>query len=997
MSLRLFGPLQYVNDNAVTSLRWQLPTALISFLATQPGWVSRDELAILLRPDDDEESAKAYLRRLIHRTREQPWAAGLEVEPQRVCWRDDSDVRRFRRAMAVSDWQSALTQYQGRFLEGAGLLNVPPIDDWLEATRLELHSQWRQCVLKAVDTAPSQERLPLIQKLLQADTLDEEAVQLYLSHADTPSGQHDAMRTFTTFRQRLETEMQLAPLASTTRLAEQVRVSLAENSLEPTKPNTPTKPSNLPQDLTPFVVRDDDLRRLHTKLDTPGCRLLTLLGPGGNGKTRLLIRLCRERQARYPDGSYFVSLVNAHSEEDLVLALSTALGIGAGGPDPLSKIVTFLSDKSVLLALDNMEQLTAASSPLLRLLEQATELQIVITSREALNLPGEWLYEVRGLSYPQGVVGNPESYAAIQLLRLSAERHGVTPQAGDTAALVRICQLVEGSPLALELAGSWIKLMSFAEIADEIGHNLDFLASTGPVAGRHTSMRAVFQGSWQRLSASQQQRLAALSVFSGGFDRQAAEQVAGADVRMLLELVQKSLLRRRDDGRYDLHPLIQQFAHTMLTDEQRRKLQQSHAQYYLTFLARETALQPGRYAKMTHLTSQFANIRSAWETAVWFSHTELLQAAQPNLTLLLLQNSQFTLGRVLLEAAGQITQDTQVLARFQAAQAVFLHRLGQLDAAEALADQCLLVLSDPVDRISPLVTKISVSRAKGQLGEAKHYAEAVLDQAQQAQDPAYQAMALMNLAVIHRSLGALETSDAYARASLAISHTHGLDKFLAHMQQHLALTSWDRGDVSRVQAPLLESLKTFRDNDDAFMALYSYVFLSHLMQELDEPSAQLQYAQSALQLAGELGLTLERGMGLVRLGWAYLANQQLQDALECFRQSLTLALTNRYRSMIDQSLAGYAKLFEHSQRQTALLLLQFILAQPDLHPLSRPSYQKQLEAMNPSPLELTALTAQVSALERQAIAEELLHGNGLYGRLDPGPSDPSKANQTNPT
>lgn len=983
MSLRLFGPLQYVQDGAVTSLRWQLPTALISYLSTQPGWVSRDELATLLRPDDDEESAKAYLRRLIHRTREQPWAKGLEVEPQRLCWRGDSDVRRFRQAITVSDWQGALAQYQGRLLEGVGLLNVPAIDDWLETTRLELHSQWRQCVLKAVDTALSQERQTLIQQLLQADTLDEEAVQLYLGHADTPSRQHDALRIFNTFRQRLETDMQLAPLASTIRLAEQVRASLAENSLQPIQMTASTKLSNPPQELTPFVIRDDDLRRLHTKLDTPGCRLLTLLGPGGNGKTRLLIRLYRERQARYPDGSYFISLVNAHSEEDLVLALSTALGLSAGGPDPLSQIVTFLSDKSALLALDNMEQLSAAASPLLQLLEQGAGLQIVTTSREALKLPGEWLYEVRGLSYPQGMVSHPESYPALQLLRLSAERHGVTPQAGDTAALVRICQLVEGSPLALELAASWIKLMSFAEIADEIGHNLDFLATTGPAAGRHTSMRAVFQGSWQRLSASQQQRLAALSVFSGSFDRQAAEQVAGADVRMLLELVQKSLLRRRDDGRYDLHPLIQQFAHTMLTDEQRRKLQQSHAQYYLTFLARETALQPGRYARISHLNTQFANIGSAWKTAVYLRQTELLQAAQPNLTLLLLQNSQFTLGRTLLEAAGQTAEDSQVLARFQAAQAVFLHRLGQLDAAEALADQCLLVLRDPIDRISPLVTKISVCRAKGQLGEAKHYAEAVLEQAQNAEDLTYQAMALMNLAVIHRSLGELDSSDTYARASIAISRTHGLDKFLAHMQQHLALTSWDRGDVTSVKVPLLNSLKAFRDHDDSFMALYSYVFLSQLMQELEEPSAQLQYAQSALQLASELGLTLERGMSLVRLGWAFIVNQRLQDATECFRQSLTLALSNRYRAMIDQSLAGYAKLFEVSRRQSALLLLQFILTQPDLHPLSQPNYQRQLEAMNPTPSELAALAAQVSALERQRVAEELLQGNGLFGRIYP--------------
>ena len=197
------------------------------------------------------------------------------------------------------------------------------------------------------------------------------------------------------------------------------------------------------------------------------------------------------------------------------------------------------------------------------LLHRAPGSKLLVTSREALNLREEWLYPILGLAYPHATAaGTPTDYAAVQLFADRARR--VRPGfalADEYVDVVRICRLVEGMPLALELAATWTKTLRCERIAAEIEQNLGFLSTRlRDLPERHQSMRAVFERSWALLSHGEQAVFARLCVFHGGFDDQAAQQAAGASLVLLAGLVDKSLVRWQAGGRYQIHELLRQYA-----------------------------------------------------------------------------------------------------------------------------------------------------------------------------------------------------------------------------------------------------------------------------------------------------------------------------------------------------------------------------------------------------------------------------------------------------
>ena len=217
--------------------------------------------------------------------------------------------------------------------------------------------------------------------------------------------------------------------------------------------------------------------------------------------------------------------------------------------------------------LDNFEHLLEGTEVLTELLAAAPNIKLLVTSREVLNLQEEWLYPVRGLQYPKtGDAEQPGAYSAVQLFIERARRvRGDLTLADEQAAVVRICQLVEGMPLALELASSWMKALQADEIATEIQRSIDFLStSLRNVPQRHQSMQAVFEQTWRRLSEEEQRVFRALAVFSGGFRREAAQAVTSVSMHVLSGLVDKSLLTREPDGRYQIHELLRQYPQTRL-------------------------------------------------------------------------------------------------------------------------------------------------------------------------------------------------------------------------------------------------------------------------------------------------------------------------------------------------------------------------------------------------------------------------------------------------
>ncbi len=384
----------------------------------------------------------------------------------------------------------------------------------------------------------------------------------------------------------------------------------------------------------PFVNRISEIAEITQRLNDTDCRLLTLVGPGGIGKTRLAIRVASGCADQFDDGVYFVPLQSLDSSEYIVSAIADVLGfLFTSGDDPQQQLFQYLREKALLLVLDNFEHLLERAELLTEILEAAPLVKLIVTSREVLNLQEEWLHSVPGLQYPE--TNDTEqlgAYSAVQLfLERARQVRGNLSLEDEQTGVARICQLVEGMPLALELAAVWTNALGTDEIAVEIQRNLEFLStSLRNVPQRHQSMQAIFEQTWQRLSEEERRVFQALSAFSGGFRRDAAEAVAGVSLRVLSDLVDKSLLTREQNGRYQIHELLRQYAAARLlaTPDEATRIHDLHCAYYTHFLhERESDLLSPRQREVAlEIEADIDNIRAAWSWAI--DHSQIDAIAQ---------------------------------------------------------------------------------------------------------------------------------------------------------------------------------------------------------------------------------------------------------------------------------------------------------------------------------------------------------------------------------
>ncbi len=398
---------------------------------------------------------------------------------------------------------------------------------------------------------------------------------------------------------------------------------------------------NLPLQSTPFVGRDSELAEFAQLLVNPACRLLTLTGPGGIGKTRLAleaaqriidpapaerIRRGNAQEGTIPEAWYFVPLQTLDSPDHILMAIAEALHLQFHeGSEPRDQLFDYLHSQSPLLLLDNFEQLLAGVDIVTDLLASAPAVKVLITSRERLNLREEWVYEVGGLLFPiSDAETEIEGYSAVQLFVQNARRvqHNFTLARSTKSAVARICRLVGGMPLGLELAAGWVRVLPCEAIADEIQRSLDILETPAHnVLPRHRNMRAAFNHSWNLLSAEERSGFKKLSVFRGGFTRAGAEFVAGATLRILSALVDKSLLRMEPDGRYQLHELLRQYGEEQLKESpaERAAVQDLHCTYHMDFVRQYVELmnlQGKPKEALQSMERELGNVHVAWRWAV---------------------------------------------------------------------------------------------------------------------------------------------------------------------------------------------------------------------------------------------------------------------------------------------------------------------------------------------------------------------------------------------
>ena len=593
-------------------------------------------------------------------------------------------------------------------------------------------------------------------------------------------------------------------------------------ALESPEPSPVRGISTLPTFATTFVGRERELAELQELCSSATARLLTVFGPGGMGKTRLAVEAARSVVNQMRDGVVFVPLQSVTDPDAVPLAVAKAVDFAAGAAgDPTEQLGAFLSDREMLLVLDNFEQVVAAAPTVSAILEAAPRVRCLVTSREVLNLREEWLFPLEGMRLPEGDSAEDlSSVPAAQLFieRAQQVRHDFDAEA-DAESLLRICQLVEGLPLGIELAASWTRYMDTAAIVEEIERSIDFLESTlRNVPERHRQIRAVFDQSWALLEEGERDAFSRLSVMRGGFTRSAAREVAGASMPVLASLVDKSLVRQRADGRYDIHELLRQFAEQRLEDAESEPeaTRELHAGHFIVYLANHRASMSGagQIAATAEIGADLDNIRAAWSYAADHGLLERAPEAAGAIFRYYQHRSRYleavTFYRDVIERleAHEDEGDDWVGTEFAMLVGLgwLLIRLGQLDEAAELANRGFEVAGDDlagcIDGLGtdPHTLLGIQAMTRGSFDEAEEHGTLARARAAEHDDRLNLSMSLYVLENAAYARGEYERAEEIATEGLSITEESGDRWFGAYLHNDLGTLARARGALDRSRA-----------------------------------------------------------------------------------------------------------------------------------------------------------------------------------------------------
>lgn len=482
---------------------------------------------------------------------------------------------------------------------------------------------------------------------------------------------------------------------------------------------------SFPAQASSFVGRENDMTHIAQILSGPNCRLLTIVGAGGTGKTRLAIEIGSRLAERYRDGVRFIPLESVTGVQGLIFALADALKLTLSGQDePLGQLLHFLRRRQLLLILDNFEVLLEGADVVADLVSGAPQVSLLVTSREPLKLNSEWLYPLAGLDVPPEAAGEDSGgYSAVRLFEARALQ--VQPHfslADELSGVVRLVRLLEGMPLAIELAAGWTQTLIAQEIAGEVERDIEFLTSRMRDAPeRHRSMRTVIESSYRRLTRDEQQALNRLSVFAGSAGREAAQAVTQASVQTLAALVDKSLLRLSPGGRYSLHELVRRFAESQLeaAPGEAESARRRHAAFYSTLIRRQSRRlrTHEQLTVLSALDAELDNLLAAWRAMIKAGAAdEIRQMAVGLASLLDYRSHQQQAIELFEQAAGRLRAAADAESR--AALGYVLARLAWLQTAvgapekgRATAEESLSLLQQARDPAATMEALRSFIRA----------------------------------------------------------------------------------------------------------------------------------------------------------------------------------------------------------------------------------------------------------------------------------------------
>jgi serine/threonine protein kinase/tetratricopeptide (TPR) repeat protein len=662
-------------------------------------------------------------------------------------------------------------------------------------------------------------------------------------------------------------------------------------------PPTSTR-HNLPSRSTSFIGREADVEKLLGLIHDNQTRLITIQGTGGIGKTRLAIEVSDRSLTDYQNRVFFVDLAPLREANLIMPTIAEALRykFQQDGRSQTQQIKDYLHSKKTLLIMDNFEHLHENAGIVAELIAAAPMLKLLVTSRQRLNLSGEAVIILEGMDFPKELAHSEAlTISPVKLFLQSARR--VSPDyelhESDVPHLARICKLVQGLPLGILLAASWVGMLSLKEIADEIAEDADFLSTDmGDIVERHRSMRAVFDYSWWLLDSEEQNIFMKLAVFRSGFTREAATEVVGANLRMMMALMNKSLLRRNpDDARYSIHDLLRQYAKEKLkTSHHQEEVRLAHMQYYaqLGYEQGQEFYGGAQIRALELLNADMPNLRAAWMHAVAIQDHEALAKFTImwpyfdvhgiwqdvinacEITLKSLPNRKIAL-------AGDIATMAGICA----------YRMGNVALAIDYTNEALRIFTDldmPEKLLQPRMNQalIYCNTGEGERGLAQ-----LKDIAERAHRYGHQweeAMTYLNLGYYTMLNNQLDEAENHLRQSLEISRRIS-DLLSSGVTLHnLGDIAYRRGDLVQAKDLLNESLSIGLMFDSVVVIYANLIYLAKAMIESNDFTAALDYLHRAEALAEESSYRRVDHLGLAAL--LALRQGRLVDAKTTLRDLL---------------------------------------------------------------------------------------------------------------
>jgi predicted ATPase/DNA-binding SARP family transcriptional activator len=968
LQLSLLGSPRIIIDGRPLTIGRRKAVALLANLAVTAVPHSREHLATMFWPEQDQTRAQANLRRTIYVLNQALGKGWLHSDRDNLSLASgyELDVATF---LAVVEnhrppaLETAVSLYQGDFLTGFTLRDAPEFDEWqrfqTEQLRHKLAIALQALIRWHSQRAEWEPALAYGRRWLTLDPVHEPAHRTLMQLYASTGRKTDALRQYERCVQNLADELGLYKHIKDGKMPPSVTGDLQFAYKRPQVP------------FTPLVGRQRERTTIRKRLEHPDCRLMTLAGPGGIGKTHLALAIGHELQAMFTDGVCFVSFVGVTAVPDdpastIAHRMAPALNLTihdspleTAGP----QLMAYLRPKQMLIILDNFDQLLAATPFLSQLLQTAAEVKILVTSRERLNVSEEWVLPLTGLDVPPDD-RQIETYSAVQLFlhEVHKRRPDFQLTAADRTAVIQICRTVAGLPLALKLAAAWTHMLSCQEIAQEIKEGFDLLIAPGQhLPERHQSLQVVCQSSWHMLTAKEQNAFCILSVFPDHFDRQAAQAVTEMPLATLSALVDKSLLQveaKNEDAilRYSLHPLLRRFAAAQfarLPGDEQKSVQARFARHYLHLWAKESEQLKGseQVRALSRLEMEIENGRQAWRWAVAQDAVPEVTAALPGMYLYHKQRSLFYEGeRLFRQSAAQVDEAHPLKGPFLTRQAIFASQLGQNELAQTLlkkshqlarerkqgrelgvaalwlstlvdakqswqlaeqAQDMFRVYGDPWDEA---LAWQHVGQSLMRLQQPDYAAQILQDalaRYQQLTDRLGEAACLHALGNLTREQGDYETAQHHFHECLAIYGMLGDQNGRAQTFVSLGYVNFLMGAYPAAQAYLAQSLDIGRAIGSRWVEAWSLNNFGHTARAVGNYDEAQNYLELSLAICREINYPWAIALTQLRLGFVRHLQGFEQEAGEWLQKADNLIKRHDLRDLAPGPLHGFGTLAYH--------------------------------------------------------------------------------------